>query len=189
MNLSVSTYRVTGGAILRLSAVCAIALLIVCGTASAQEAANDPRPLVKEGQNVAVTDEQGRLVRGQIVEVTAESLTLARRGTREQVRHADIIRIDRVDDLRNGALIGLGVGVALFVLEAQAARNDGLTFNTAGYIVFGALYGGLGAGAGAGIDALIGGTRTVYQRGGNTRISLAPSVGRDRVQASVRVSW
>ena len=121
--------------------------------------------------------------------MTPDWLTLARGGAREDVRYEHIIKVDRVDDLGNGALIGLAVGLGLFALDAAVSTGDGITLLPAGYIVFGALYGGLGAGAGAGIDALIGGNRNIYQRGPSTRISLAPSAGRDGVRASIRISW
>jgi len=189
MNICVSMYPIRGGATLRTSATFTIALLIFCGTASAQTSANDLRGQVKEGQKVAVTDEQGRELRGRIVNVTTDSLTLARGDRREAVQYDQIVKIDRVDDLRNGALIGLGVGLALFALDAVVSSENGITLNPAGYVVIGALYGGLGAGAGAGLDALIGGNRSIYQRGRSTRISLAPSIGRDRVRASIGISW
>jgi hypothetical protein len=187
--MCLAMYPIRGVAARRRSGMFTIALLVVCGTASAQTSANHLRDQVKEGQKVAVTDEQGRELRGRILNLTADSLTLADRGRREAVQYDQIVKIDRVDDLRNGALIGLGVGLGLFALEAVASSEAGLTLTPAGYLVVGALYGGLGAGAGAGIDALIGGTRNIYQRGRSTRISLAPSIGRDRVRASIGISW
>jgi hypothetical protein len=187
MNVCVSIYPIRGGATLRTSAAFMIALFISCGTASAQTSLNDLRYQVKEGQKVAVTDEQGREVRGRVLNLSTDSLTLARGGRREQVEYHHIVKIDRVDDLRNGALIGLGVGLGLFALDAAVSSGDGITLMPAGYVVFGALYGGLGAGAGAGIDALIGGDRNVYQRG--TRVSLAPSCGREGARASIGISW
>ena len=189
MNVCVSMYPIRGGATLRTSAAFTFALLIFCGTASSQTHANDLRNQVKEGQKVAVTDEQGRELRGRIVNLTTDSLTLARGDRREQVQYPHIVKIDRVDDLRNGALIGLGVGLGLFALDAVVSSEDGITLTPAGYVVFGALFGGAGAGAGAGIDALIGGNRNVYQRGRSTRIGLAPSFGRDQVRASIGISW
>ena len=189
MHMCISTYPIRDGATLRASAASIIALLFLCGTASAQTPANDLRDKVKAGQEVAVTDEQGLKLRGRIVNVAADSLTLERGDRREQLQYSHIVRIDRVDDLRNGALIGLAVGLGLFAWDAAVSAEDGLTLNAAGYVVFGALYGGLGAGAGAGIDALIGGDRNIYERGSSPRIILAPSIGRDRVRASIGIFW
>ena len=166
-----------------------IAFLVLSGTASAQASADDLRNRMKAGQKVAVIDDQGRKVQGRIVDLTVDSLALAGKSGREEVPYAQIVTIDRVDDLKNGALIGLAVGLGLFALDAAFAAEDGVTLNAAGYVVIGALYGGLGAGAGTGIDALIGGNRNIYQRGRGTRISIAPSIGRDRLAAAIGISW
>jgi hypothetical protein len=171
-----------------MSAAFTIALL-VCVPASAQTPADNLPDRLTKGQEVAVTDDQGRELRGRVVNLTMDSLALKRGDDREEVPYAHIVKIDRVDTLRNGALIGLGVGLGLFALDALVSSENGITLNAAGYAVFGALYGGLGAGAGAGVDALIGGNRNIYQRGRGTRISLAPSIGRDRVQTSIGISW
>jgi hypothetical protein len=57
------------------------------------------------------------------------------------------------------------------------------------YLAVSLIMGGLGAAIGTGIDALIGGDRTIYQRGGGTRISLAPAMGRQKVGAVVAIAW
>jgi hypothetical protein len=189
MDVFVSMSPGAGGATLRISAAVTIALFLVCGTAAGQTSANDLRDRLKEGQKVDVTDEQGRELRGRIVNLTADSLTLTRGADRQLVPYAQIVKIDRVDDLRNGALVGLGVGLGLFALDAVVSSENGITLNPAGYLVIGALYGAAGAGAGVGIDALIGGNRNIYQRGGSTRISLVPSIGRDRIGAAIGISW
>ena len=87
---------------------------------------------------------------------------MRRSSDRVGVKYSDIVVIEEVDDLKNSAVVGLIVGAALFVADVWASSHDGITLNTAGYSVFGALYAGLGAGAGAGIDALIGGNRPIY---------------------------
>ena len=167
----------------------AIAFLVLSGTASAQTPTDDLRNRMKEGQKVAVIDDQGRKVQGRIVDLTVDSLAIGLKNGREEVPYAQIVTIDRVDDLKNGALIGLAVGLGLFALDAALAAEDGLTLNAAGYVAIGALYGGLGAGAGTGIDALIGGNRNIYRRGRAARVSIAPSIGRDRVAAAIGIAW
>jgi hypothetical protein len=177
------------GAALRVGAAFTIALLVACGSASAQTAVDDLPNRVKQGQKVSVTDEHGRTVRGRIVDMTPDSLAIARGDGREEVQYARIVSIDTVDELRNGALIGLGIGLGFFMVDAALAASDGLTLNAAGYVLLGGVYAGLGAGAGAGIDALIGGNRNVYQRGRGARLSIAPSFGRDRLGAAIGISW
>ena len=91
--------------------------------------------------------------------------------------------------LRNGALVGLVVGSGLFVADVLVSRADGLYLTGAGYVVFGAIYGGLGLAAGAGLDALIGGDRRIYIRGTTARISVAPTLRPDRAGALIGISW
>jgi hypothetical protein len=76
------------------------------------------------------------------------------------------------DSLWNGALIGLGAGVASVVaLDAVFCENGfgGCDFPWAAYLTLGAV----GAGAGAGIDFLIGRTSD----GRKTTLRLVPIVG------------
>ena len=69
------------------------------------------------------------------------------------------------------------MGAGLLVVDALVSREDGLYLTPAGYAVFAGIYCGLGAGAGAGIDALIGGNRNLYRRGGSARLRVAPAFG------------
>lgn len=141
------------------------------------------------GQKLSVTDDQGREFRGRLQAVGTESVTLAKGGNTLDVPYADIVKIDRLDDLKNGALIGAAVGLAWFAVDAALASSDGITLNAAGYAVVGAMYAGLGASIGAGVDALVGGTRTVYRRGGSARFTVAPVIRRDGTAVRVQFSW
>lgn len=48
---------------------------------------------------------------------------------------------------------------------------------------------GLGANIGAGVDAFVGGTRTIYRRGGSPRFTVAPLIRRDGTAVRVQFSW
>jgi hypothetical protein len=105
------------------------------------------------------------------------------------VPFSEIVAIDEIDHLKNGALVGLIVGAGLFVADVLVSRADGLELNGAGYAVFGTIYGGVGLAAGAGIDALIGGNRRIYVRGTTGRISVSPTLRPDRAGALIGISW
>lgn len=174
---------------LRVSVGIMVGLLVCSGVAAAQTPPEDLSGRLKHGSKVAVTDGQGREFKGRIIEVSPESVTLATRRERAEVRYSEIVKIDKVDDLKNGAIIGALVGAGLFAADALYSREEGITLNAAGYAVFGALYSGLGAGAGAILDALIGGDRSLYTRGGAPRVSVGPTLGRDRAGALMIISW
>ena len=92
------------------------ALLFVSTTAAAQTPADDIRAQVKDGQKVSVTDDQGRDFKGRIIRLTSDVLTIAKGRERTDIPYTDIVKIDRVDTLKNGALIGLGVGSVMGIL-------------------------------------------------------------------------
>jgi hypothetical protein len=121
--------------------------------------------------------------------VTPDVITVGKADHRVDVPFTEIVAIDEIDHVRNGALVGLVVGAGLFVTDIVVSRADGIYLNGAGYAVFGAIYGGLGLAAGAGIDALIGGDRRVYIRGSTARISVTPTIRPDRAGAQIGISW
>jgi len=89
------------------------------------------------------------------------------------------ITVRRADSLRNGALIGLGIGGGLVLVGCLASAESG----DAGWCVLGAaVYGGIGAGIGVGIDALIPGKKILAYRApgaaglSHARLSVAPVV-------------
>ena len=169
------------------------ALLFVSTTAAAQTPADDIRAQVKDGLRVSVTDDQGRDFKGRIIRLTSDVLTIAKGRERTDIPYTDIVKIDHVDTLKNGALIGLGVGSVMGVLMVLPSDCEPGSFFCGdpgpGNYVAGALFlGGLGAAVGTGIDALIGGRRNIYQRGGR-RISLSPTVRRDGTGAVLSLRW
>lgn len=173
----------------RIATAAMFAMWIMSGPVAAQTPPDAIQQEVKPGQQVAVIDEQGRRFRGRVVEVSADSLTVAKGGDRTTVPYPSVVRIDLVDDLRKGTTVGALVGAGLLAFVAGAAHQDGITLNAAGYGAFAALYCGAGAAIGAGIDALIGGDRRLYQRSGTTDFSVAPVLGRGRVGAVVGITW
>jgi hypothetical protein len=167
-------------------------------TAAASEA-DAIRQRVKEGQKVRVTDDQGREWQGRIDAFAPDELVLLTKDRqRHDVRYSAIVRIDRPHDtLANGALIGLVSG-AIYGLVAVAAEDNSdcepAGFFSCGdpgaamYVLVPGILGGLGSAIGVGIDALIRRDPTLFRRG-DSRVLLAPSLGRGVRGLSLSVRW
>ena len=167
----------------------AILLLTVSGVALGQTSPTAIHARLTHGRTISITDTQGRITTGRVVAVTPDVITVGKADHRVDLAFTEIVAIDEIDRVRNGALVGLVVGAGLFVTDVVVSRADGIYLNGAGYAVFGAIYGGLGLAAGAGIDALIGGNRRIYLRGTTARITVAPTVRPDRAGAVIGISW
>jgi hypothetical protein len=166
-----------------------ILLLTVCGIALGQTSPAAIHTRLTHGRTISITDAQGEMTIGRVVEVTPGFVTVRKADRRFDVPFSEVVAIDEIDHLRNGMLVGLIAGAGIFVADVWASRADGIDLNGAGYAVFGAIYGGLGAGAGAGIDALIGGNRRIYQRANTARISVSPTLRSNRAGAQIGISW
>jgi hypothetical protein len=168
----------------------AIFLLTDSGVALGQTSAAAVHTRLTHGRTIAITDAQSQITTGRVVTVTPAVVSVEKADRRFDVPFSEIVAIDEIDHLRNGALVGLIIGAGLFVADVAVSRADGLELTGAGYdVVFGTIYGGLGLAAGAGIDALIGGNRRIYLRGTTARINVAPTVRPDRAGAVIGISW
>ena len=137
---------------------------------------------LKPGDTIWVTDAQGREVKGKIQSLSPDALTLDANGPRTFApRDVSIIRDRQRDSLKNGTLIGLGIGgglAAAWCIGAVAAEENPGVECAEGLVVFG----GLGTLLGLGIDAAIPGRmRVVYRAPGSggaasARFSIAPFV-------------
>ena len=168
--------------------------LLFCSAAEAQAtAADEIRKVAKPGRQLAVTDQGGQEVKGRVVDLGLDSFAIQTKGQRRDLRYAETVRIDRVDSLRNGALFGLMVGGGLGAIAVADSPCDPSLFGGCGepdggnYVATALVFGGLGAAVGTGIDALIGGTRTIYRRGGS--VQVRPALHRTAVGAMVSVRW
>lgn len=173
-------------------------MLTMTTSARAQTPADDIRSRVKEGQEVVVTDAQGREVSGRIRDLSGDRLRLEKRKTTTDIPFADVIKIDRPrDGLGNGAgtgfMVGAGLGLLAIVMEDNRACDptaffDCSNINAAGYTVGTLFFGGLGSAIGVGIDALIRRDPQLYRRGG-PRVTLAPALNRGSRGVALSVSW
>ena len=158
------------------------------------------RQRVEEGQQVRITDDQGREWRGRIQVLARDTLTLVLKDRQQRdVPYGNIIRIDRPhDSLANGALIGFaaGAGFGLFAVisEENAECQPGGFFScgnpTAGaYLVAPLILGGLGSAVGVAIDALIKRDPNLYRRSREGRVTLAPAIRHGVRGFSMSVRW
>ena len=135
---------------------------------------------LKPGDTVWVTDAAGHEVKGKIVNLAPEAVTVKADASRTYgPADVNLIHERRPDSFKNGALIGLAIGGGLALglcLAAEPIEGDGACALAAG------IYGGVGAAIGVGIDALKPGKKIVaYRAPGPTgapsaRVSFAPVI-------------
>ena len=162
----------TGWIVAALVAALSLAAPAPC---AAQEPVRDFSQLntrLRPGDTIWVTDAQGREVKGRILSLSTDALTLEG-ASRRSFGSPDVtaIQLRRNDSLGNGALIGLGVGGGLTLVACLVSVES----SDAGWCAAAAaVYGGIGAGIGVGIDALIPGKKTLaYRAPGSTNAARA----------------
>ena len=171
---------------MRLRKQAAVVLATVLVAVSVRAAAQEPvrtfdqlNTRLKVGDTIWVTDAQGRETEGKIGILSPDALTLGADGSKTfAARDVSAIRERRPDSLKNGALIGLGVGGGLALVAclglAEGSGESGWCAIALGF------YGGVGAGIGVGIDALIPGKKqAVYRAPGSlpsASLSFAPVI-------------
>ena len=96
-----------------LPAVLALAILVSPAVAVAQTHGARLADVVTTGLKVSVVDGDGRRIDGRVVALSQETLRVSLRGSTEDIPLDRIVRIDEPDTLRNGALTGLGIGLAV----------------------------------------------------------------------------
>jgi hypothetical protein len=166
-----------------------VAFLLSLGTADAQVASAFEDLPLQAGRRIAITDEQGEKVTGRFASIAGDRMRIGVGSETRDLPLAQILRIEKVDDLKNGMWTGLAIGAGLFIVEAVLASADGFELNAGGYAAIGGIYAGLGAGIGAGIDALVGGNKTIYRRGSTERVTVTPTLRRGGAGVSLAVGW
>jgi hypothetical protein len=133
--------------------------------------------LVKCDDTVSITEADGKITRGRIVQVTNSSLQLMSDGALKDLPEAGVLQITqrRKDPLANGAKYGAVAGLTMGVLGAivQLAVIDDCVGCAVGIAT---VYTALGAGIGVGIDAVIVREKTIFTMDRNTfnRIRIKP---------------
>jgi hypothetical protein len=179
-----------------LGIVIAVMAVISCSTAliDAQERARPSVPtsfdqlrvLTAPGRRISVVDANGDRYSGTIAELSSSLLSVRVGKELRQLRESDVVmlRQRRDDSLRDGALWGLGTGaVGGFMPCGRCHVGPGL--------MMAAIVGGLGAGVGVGIDAMIRGQATVFERPGasGTKVTVAPRLSKSHRGVMVSVTF
>jgi hypothetical protein len=146
---------------------------------------------LKPGSEIDLVEREGRGFRGEFVRADEQGILLAGYGGVQgrRVPAADIITITRKgDSLKNGLLIGAGIGLASGLLVASGNDSDGTDWcdgsECAGFVVFStATY----AGIGVLIDHLVKGREVVY-RAPAARVSWSVAPYPVKHGAGVRVA-
>ena len=170
-----------------LPAVFAFAILVSPAVAVAQTPGTRLADAVTTGLKISVVDGDGRRIDGRVVALSQETLRVSLRGSTEDIPLDQIVRIDKPDTLRNGALTGLGIGLAVGTFGAVLSSGGsvepewvlaGITYNAVAFTLLG-----------TGIDAMFNNRRTLYERGGRLQAHVSPVVGRGVRGAALSVSW
>ena len=169
-----------------VSAALTLTLLSVPAAAAAGQAERIA-DIVQTGQQVLIVDDRGRRLEGRVELASAEVVRVSTRAGSEDVANDRIVRIEKPDGLKNGALIGLGVGLGFGVVGATLVHGEGAeSGQVAAAIVSNALAWTL---LGTGIDAVFNNRRTLYERGRRLQTRVAPVVGSGVRGAMVAVTW
>ena len=163
----------------------ALSLLAFLLPSSATAAEQTIPATVKSGLKVSVVDDRGSSVEGRIQEVSDRFVRLAVRGGSRDIPIEHIIRIERPDTVKNGALIGLasrrGHGLDCHGFRPAGRRRARLAHAVVNGVIC--------AGMGALIDGAQDHRRTLYERGPRPQARLHPVIGRHvrGVAAAMRV--
>ena len=150
--------------------------------------AQDIPAVVKVGTTVSVIDDQGREIKGRVDSASDRALRVLVKKDRREIPFDSIVRIEKPDGVKNGALAGLLVGVSLGIMggfvDGQGSGRRG------NFVVISAIGNGIiWAGLGTGIDAMINTRRTLYERGSESHARITPMIGPRAVGAAVSVNW
>jgi hypothetical protein len=134
--------------------------------------------VLEPGDQILVRSVEGPRLRGEVVRVDGDSITLKRRGLATRVSASDVVSIERHDSVWNGGTIGFTAGFASGVLMMSTCDPSFMCEHSPQAILMcGAMAGGFGFGVGVLFDAIVHGDHTIYRRN-ESRVAVAPVVTR-----------
>lgn len=124
----------------------------------------DLRTSMWHGETVSVIDRAGAAVKGRVVKITDDAITLSVRGQTHTVNGSDVRWITRRRaHAGRGALLGLSAGAAVgFFTYVHGRDCETCGADTGFAFVLGAMFGGIGGGIGAGVGAAIHSEEMLY---------------------------
>ena len=152
---------------------------------------------LRTGDTVMVTDKNGQVVKGKVVDLSASSLVLRTQGETRDVQAATVTAItwQRPHSLKKGALTGLVIGAAVAVVVIALPAGDCTDCeDVAGAkALLAAISIGAGAGIGCAVGAATPGKEVLVYRAPSSpsagRISIAPILTPRRQGVAIRVSF
>jgi hypothetical protein len=168
----------------RFAAAVLVALALPA-PARAQDAGGQISGVVKIGERVTIVDDVGRKAEGRVESSSDEAIRLSMRGRTEDIPVARIIRIDKPDSVKNGALIGLGLGLGSGIIGSVATGQG----SSRGGVLVASMISNtmVWTALGTAVDAMIDNRRTLYIRGAKARI--LPIVRRDVRGGVIALTW
>lgn len=169
-----------------------VVTLLWSGAAWAQEPAPAPGLRTAALATAFVRDDHGVETAGKLLRLDNKSVVLIVDGREREFDLAHVWSVQkRGDSLKNGAIIGSVVGLGMGILSGGFAdcRTSNGHYGSCGAgarIAMAALSTGIYGSIGVGIDALIQGRTTLYQRPTMSTASLAPVPGGAGLRFTVR---
>ena len=164
------------------------ATLATAGESAAQTTATSLDELVRArvlgvGDGVYITEVNGRRLKGDVRSVSSTALEVTDGRNAWRFAETEMLNVKRQDALRNGALVGLAVGVGI----AGAACKLGGGGCVYGVIRYGYPAIAIGAFLGLMVDAAW--HRTVLDLSGSSRVVLSPVISDQAIAARVAAAW
>ena len=172
-----------------------MAVILAAATAGAQTAPSDTLSDtgLAPGAIVRITDSSGALVQGKLVGLTPTSIRVKAGRSVKEWRASDILEIQKrhEDTVLDGALIGLGVGIAAGIATAYGAcSHPDSECEAIANVVFIPIGAGGGLAAGALIDRSMHRFDTVFRSRTSARSWFwAPLLSKERKGVTVTVRF
>jgi hypothetical protein len=171
--------------------LCVMAASSVAHAQGIANSFNELRLLVRTGDSLSVTSNDGREVNGKLMDLSSQSLTIRVGDSRREWQEADVavIRQRRHDSLANGALWGFVGGVSFGGVAGAiyAAAEGG---SAAGVAIDAGVFGAIGAGIGVGVDALIAKRVPIFERrSAGASVGVTPNLNTSRRGARVSIRF
>jgi hypothetical protein len=162
------------------------ALFVLLGASAAQAQPPDWTLKVKLGQPIFLTTESGERVEGPAGQITPDGILVATPVGVKTVRYGELRRAEKRDAKWTGAAVGAAVGFGIGLLALAADEGDCMNCNgeEAAIPMGGAVYGAL---IGWGIDAMVKGRTTLYDRERSVDVAIIPKRG--GATAALAIRW